>query len=101
MALRRKVRRAPGRREEPSVLALQGTPPGMGGSLRGGAAGRQRGPRGLCQEPRMRGHGPRPPASRTGDLSGSAHLQPHAEHPWDSERELSDHTCSRWPGCPG
>lgn len=37
--MRREVGRAP-RREEPSVPALQGTPPGMGVSLRGWCCGK-------------------------------------------------------------
>ena len=46
----------------------------------------------------MIGHCPRPPASRTGEVSVCAHLQAHAEHPWGSGREPSDHTCSVSPG---
>ena len=45
----------------------------------------------------MIGHCPRPPASRTGEVSVCAHLQSHTEHPRGSGRELSDHMCSSSP----
>ena len=80
--MRREVGRAP-RREEPSVPALQGTPPGMGVSLRGWCCGKAERAEGAL-------------SGAQGEVS-----QPEAPGLQGSERELSDHTCSRRPGCPG